>query len=133
MNEIWLRRLLLLAAAWNMLGGASALLEPARHLAQLYSSSLALDDPLQLFFYRCTWINVVGWGLAYLFAALRPAMSMPVLIAGAIGKSAYFAACAALFSSGVGNRLLLAAGAFDLLLAAAFIVAAYSQRKRAFA
>ncbi|MEO8247991.1 MAG: hypothetical protein ABI589_01345 [Burkholderiales bacterium] len=131
MSASWLKWLLLVAAAWNIIGGASALLDPSQHFAQLYSGSLNLGDPIQLFFYRCTWINVIGWGLAYLLAALRPAMCMPVLIAGAIGKTAYFAASFALFSSGLGNRLLLAAGGFDLVLAALFLFAALWPRKAA--
>lgn len=46
MSDFWQKRLLLVAAAWNILGGASALVAPTRHFAQLYVASLSLDDPL---------------------------------------------------------------------------------------
>ncbi|MEP7301333.1 MAG: hypothetical protein ABI699_07370 [Caldimonas sp.] len=123
MSESWAKRLLLVAAAWNVLGGASALIDPAQHFAQLYTASLSLTDPLQLFFYRCTWINVVAWGVAYGLAAFLPASRQAVLAAGAAGKFVYFLACAALFASGTGTAVLLAAGVFDLLLAALFVLA----------
>ncbi len=130
MTETWQKRLLLLAAAWNLAGGASALWDPAQHFAQLYTGALALDQPLQLFFYRCTWINVMAWGLAYLLAAWWPAGRKAVLIAGAAGKSVYFLACLSLFDAGAGKGVLLAAGVFDLILAALFVVAATSREGR---
>jgi hypothetical protein len=52
MNVVWIKRLLLVAAAWNVVGGVSSLLDPAQHIAQMYSTSLSLEDPLQLYFYR---------------------------------------------------------------------------------
>lgn len=129
MTEPWIKRLLLLAAAWNILGGASALLDPAQHFAQLYTSSLSLADPLQLFFYRCTWINVIAWGVAYALAAWHPGARKPALIAGAAGKFVYFLACASLFASGVGKPVLLAAGVVDVLLAVVFVAALASGRQ----
>ena len=129
MTEAWTKRLLLAAAAWNILGGASALWDPAQHFAQLYTASLSLDDPLQLFFYRCTWINVIAWGVAYGLAAMLPSSRRVVLAAGAAGKSAYFLACAALFASGTGNGMLLAAGIVDVLRAALFVAALVSGRR----
>jgi len=126
MSAQWITRWLLLAALWNGIGGATALLDPAQHFAQMYSSALALDDPLQLFFYRCTWINVIAWGLAYALAAALSESRRAVLMAGALGKSAYCAASVALYLGGAGNKLALAAGAVDLLLAAVFMVAFFS-------
>ena len=127
MSEAWQKRLLFVAAAWNVLGGASAVFDPAQHFAQMYTASLAMDEPLQLFFFRCTWINVIAWGLAYLFAAMHPGSRAPVLLAGGAGKVVYFAACFALFTSGVGKSLLLATGVFDLALAALFLFAALAR------
>ena len=72
MNPTWQKWLLLAAAAWNLLGGASALLDPAQHFAQMYTSALSLNYPLQLFFYRGVWINVIAWSVAYLLAAMLP-------------------------------------------------------------
>ena len=123
MNETWLRRLLFAAAAWNIVGGGSALLDPAQHFAALYAVSLSLGDPLQLFFYRCTWINVIAWGAAYAMAAFYPESRTAVLAAGALGKGVYFVACVALFQSGAGNEILLAAGVVDLAFALLFAVA----------
>ena len=126
MSAQWITRWLALAALWNVLGGVTALWNPMQHFAQLYTSTLALDDPMQLFFYRCTWINVIAWGLAYALAAALSESRRAVLMAGAIGKSAYFAASVAVYLGGAGSKLLLAAGAVDLLLAAVFVVAFFS-------
>lgn len=123
MSEFWQRRLLIVAAAWNVLGGASALISPANHFAQLYSTALPLTDPLALFFYRCTWINVIAWGVAYLLAAMLPVTRRAVLIAGGAGKFFYFFACVLLYLSGVGNSGLLAAGVVDLCFAVLFAFA----------
>jgi hypothetical protein len=127
-SEVWQKRLLLVAAAWNVLGGASALFDPTQHFAQLYKGSLMLSEPLQLFFYRCTWINVVAWGVAYLLAAMLPASRTVVFVAGGAGKVVYFAACLALFLSDIGKRALLATGVVDLLLAAFFFLAVLWRR-----
>ncbi|HUG23380.1 hypothetical protein [Piscinibacter sp.] len=129
MTESWTKRLLWVAAAWNILGGASALWDPAQHFAQLYTASLSLDDPLQLFFYRCTWINVIAWGVAYALAAMLPLSRTVVLAAGAAGKSAYFVACAALFAGGTGSGMLLAAGIVDVLMAGLFVAALLPGRR----
>lgn len=123
MKRNWPKWLLLIAAGWNVLGGASALLNPAQHFAQMYTGSLSLDDPLQLFFYRGVWINVIAWGIAYLVAAMLPRSRTSVLVAGATGKFGYFLACWLLFSSGVGQVLVIAAGVVDLGFVALFTLA----------
>lgn len=120
MSETWIRRGLFLAGAWNIVGGGSALLDPERHFAQMFTGSLSLGDPVQAFFFRCVWINVIAWGIGYVAAAFRPAARGPVLLAGGIGKLAYFGACVALFTSGGGNTALLTAGIVDLAFAASF-------------
>jgi hypothetical protein len=127
MSETWKRRFLLLAGLWNIVGGLSALADPAAHFAQLYRTTLSLDDPLQTFFFRATWINVIAWGVGYILAARWPAARGPVLIAGAAGKCTYFAACIALFASGVGTRMLLGAGLLDPIMAAFFVYVVWSQ------
>lgn len=129
MNDFWQKRVLIVAAGWNLLGGSSALLDPPRHFAQLFTESLSLGDPLQAFFFRCTWINVIAWGVAYLLAAFWQSSRLAVLLAGGAGKVAYCGACIALYSTGVGKPMLLAAGIVDLTLAALFAVALLSNRR----
>ena len=119
MGEISRKALLLAAAAWNVVGGASALLDPAAHFAQLFTAPLTLDDPIQLFFFRCVWINVIAWGLAYLIAALRPGARLAVLAAGGLGKFTYFLACLSLFDAGLGKVALQAAAMADLAVRSA--------------
>lgn len=126
MNANGQRRALIVAAAWNVLGGASALLDPAQHFAQMYRGALDLADPVQAFFYRSVWIAVIAWGAAYLGAAWVPGARRVVLLAGGAGKLAYFAACAALFAEGTGTRALLAAGAADLAFATLFAFIAFA-------
>ena len=121
MNEIWQRRALYIAGAWNVIGGAMPLADPARHFAQFYTTALSLDDPLQAFFFRTTWINAIAWGVAYTLAGRYATARVPVLIAGAGGKVAYCGACVVLFASGVGNAWLLATGIADVLFAVMFV------------
>jgi hypothetical protein len=130
MTEVWQKRVLFVAAAWNVLGGVSALVDPAKHFAQLYTSSLNLSEPLELFFYRCVWINILGWGVAYFLAARLPRARTPVLAGGGLGKAAYAIACFALYARGMGTGALAAAGVFDLLLAALFALALFPRRRR---
>jgi hypothetical protein len=128
-NEFWQRRLLIVAAGWNVLGGTSALFDPARHFAQLFTTALAMEDPLQAFFFRCTWINVIAWGAAYLIAAFQPVTRSAVMIAGGAGKLAYAGACVALYSSGAGTTMLLVAAFVDVVFACLFAATLLANRK----
>lgn len=119
-NPSWPRWALLLAAAWNIVGGASALLDPTRQFESLFRATLPLHDPLALFFYRCTWINVIAWGVAYALAASLPAARLPALAAGAAGKFFYFIACLAASTAGAAQPALLAAGLIDVAFAVLF-------------
>ena len=130
MSEAWIRPALYLAGAWNLIGGATALADPARHFAQMYNGVLSLDDSLQAFFFRATWINVMGWGVGYILAGRLPSARVPILAAGALGKLAYFGACAALFTSGKGNTMLFAAALLDVLFAAFFAYVLWPRRVR---
>jgi len=126
----WQRVVLLVAAAWNLVGGTLALLDPGQQFAQLFNGALVMSDPIQLFFYRCTWISVMAWGLAYLIAAFTGSR-VAVLLAGGIGNLLYFVACLSLFFVGAGTFALLGAGIVDLLLALLFLIAAFSRRPAA--
>jgi hypothetical protein len=128
-NGIWIKRLLLASAAWNITGGITSLADPANHFKQMYTVARAANDALLMYFYQCTWINVLAWGLAYLLAAFWPQSRKAVLAAGAAGKAVYFLACAALFTSGAGRSLVLAFGLGDLLMAALFVWALLPQRR----
>jgi hypothetical protein len=128
MSEMWKARFLYVVGAWNILGGVSALTDPRRHFAQLYSATPSLEDPLQAFFFRATWINVTAWGVGYILAGRFAAARGPILIAGGLGKLAYFCACLALFTSGVGNSMLMTFGALDVVLAAFFLYVLVSRR-----
>jgi hypothetical protein len=131
MNETWIKRLLLVAAAWNITGAVTSLTDPANHFAQMYTvAPAAANDALLMYFYQCTWINVLAWGGAYALAAFWPRSRPAVLAAGGVGKAVYFLACFALVASGVGKPLVLAFGLGDLLMAAFFGWALHSQRRR---
>jgi hypothetical protein len=128
MNEVTRRWILYVAAAWNLLGGVLALLDPAKHFSQAYTASLDLSQPLQLFFFRCVWINVIAWGIAYALAAIWPSSRRGVLVAGGLGKLFYAAACAALLGSGVGKPVMLVPAIVDTLFAAAFAAIVLKER-----
>jgi hypothetical protein len=120
MTETWTRRLLIASAAWNLTGGATSLLDPANHFASMYTVAPRLDDLLLMYFYQCTWINVLAWGGAYLLAAFWRDARPAVLVAGGLGKAVYFIACAALVLTGVGKPLVLLFGLGDLVMAGLF-------------
>ena len=124
MSESWQKRLLIAAAAWNILGGLGALLDPAAHFAQMYRGSLDLADPVQAAFFRTVWIAVIAWGFAYLAAAFRREGRWPVLLAGGAGKLAYAAACAVAYEQGAATTALLAVGYADLVFGALFFMIA---------
>ncbi len=131
MNETWIKRLLLGSAAWNITGAVTSLADPAHHFAQMYTvAPPAARDALLMYFYQCTWINVLAWGGAYALAAFWPQSRAAVLAAGGAGKAVYFLACAALVASGVGKPLVLVFGLGDLAMAALFGWALFSQRRR---
>jgi hypothetical protein len=121
-SGVWQRVVLYAAGAYNGIGGLSALVDPSMHFTTMYTWALSLEDPLQVFFFRVTWVNAIAWGVAYLLAARLPAARTPVLVAGSVGKVAYCGVCIALFRTGVGSALLLATGAIDVLFAALFLV-----------
>jgi len=123
MNERRLKSILVAAAAWNLLGGATSLLDPAAHFAQMYNGALDLGDPLQRFFFTSVWIAVMAWGAAYLSAAFEPVARRPVLAAGAAGKIVYFGACVGLYLEGTAKPALLVATAVgDLGIAILFVL-----------
>jgi hypothetical protein len=128
-NGTWIKRLLLAAAAWNITGAISSLADPANHFKQMYTVAPAANDALLMYFYQCTWINVLAWGLAYLLAAFWRQSRGAVLAAGAAGKAVYFFACAALVASGAGRSLVLAFGLGDLLMVGLFVWALRTQRR----
>lgn len=103
MNENWQRRVLIAAAAWNVVGGVAALLQQPGQIA---------------------WIAVIAWGAAYLGAAFAPQARRVVAISGGAGKLAYFVASVALFGQGAVSGALLATGALDLVFVALFAVIA---------
>jgi len=131
MNETRTRWLLTGAAAWNLIGGITSLLDPANHYAQMYTAAPPAPDALFTYFYQCTWINVIAWGLAYLHAAFSRQSRLSVLAAGGIGKAMYFVACAGLVLSGAGKPLVLVFGLGDLAMALLFAAAYFSTRRRA--
>ena len=112
-------------------GGVTSLAAPAHHFKQMYTLAPATNDALLMYFYQCTWINVLAWGLAYLLAAFLPQSRKAVLTAGGVGKAAYFLACVVLVASGTGRPLVLAFGLGDLLMAALFTWALLSPRRGA--
>lgn len=129
MNESWTKRMLLASAAWNLTGGVTSLADPANHFRQMYNATPAVNDAPLMYFYQCTWVNVLAWGLAYLLAAFWPQSRKAVLAAGGVGKAVYFLACAELVASGVGKPLVLVFGLGDLLTAALFAWALLSMRR----
>jgi len=131
MNDRWKRWVLYFAGIWNIAGGVNALADPPAHFAGLYNGSLALDDPLQAFFFRATWINVIAWGFGYVLAGHWSQGRLPILLAGAAGKLAYFGACWALYASGKGGSVLFAVGALDVIFAAIFMYIVWTRREAA--
>lgn len=122
MKTTWQGNLLWFAAAWNVLGGVTALANPGGHYAAMFSTP-APADSVQQFLYRCVWINVIAWGVGYAIAARVPAARLAVLAAGAAGKTAYALAALAVAGAGTGTAMLALAGVADLVFAGCFVLA----------
>jgi len=120
MNSTWTQRLLLFAAAWNIIGALASMADPAHHFAQTMTVAAPLDNAVLMYFYWCTWINVLAWGVAYGLAACMPGAHVAVLAAGSAGKAGYFMATAALVAADVGKPVMLIAGIGDLVMALLF-------------
>ena len=116
------------AATGNIFGGVNALADPAMHFSQLYTGQLSLANPLQLYVFRCVWINVIAWGVGYALAAFVRGPHTAILVAGGLGKLFYCAACFALFANGMGKGMLVFAGIVDLLLGLLFATIVLRQR-----
>lgn len=125
----WMKWSLIGAAIWNIFGGLSALADPAMHFSQLYTGEISLSDPLQLYFFRCVWINVIAWGVGYALAAFVRGPHTAILVAGALGKLFYCGACFALFSTGTSKGMLVFAGVVDLFFGSLFATMVTRQRR----
>ena len=120
-REAWIRRLLFLIGVWNILGGVGALADPGGHIARMHQGTLAMSDPLVAFFYRTTWINVIAWGFGYVVASRLAGARAPILVAGALGKSAYAVACVTLYLQGRAVTAFLVTGLLDVAFAGFFL------------
>ena len=67
--------------------------------------------------------TVLAWQLVYALIATDPMRYRPIMLIGALGKAAFFAACLALYLLGRADAVLPFATAPDLLLALLFCVA----------
>jgi hypothetical protein len=66
---------------------------------------------------------VLAWQLVYALIATDPMRYRPIMLIGALGKLAFFAACLVLYLQGRAEAFLPLATAPDLLLAILFCVA----------
>ena len=66
---------------------------------------------------------VLAWQLAYALIATDPMRYRPIMLIGALGKVAFFAACLVLYLQGRSEAILPLATAPDLLLAILFCIA----------
>jgi hypothetical protein len=127
MTDIWQQRALYLAGAWNIIGGAGALADPAGHFAQFYTTSLALEDPLGVLLRRPDQRD--AWGIGYTMAGrhadARYRCSRPVARA-----SSRTAGRAWVSPSRRRHRWLLATGIADVLFAALSRTSCYSIEER---
>ena len=67
--------------------------------------------------------TVLAWQIVYALIATDPMRYRPIMLIGALGKLAFFAACLALYLLGRADPVLPLATAPDLLLAILFCIA----------
>jgi hypothetical protein len=119
-SETWSRKVLYLAGASNIIGGASH--SPIRH--DISGKCIAVPCHSTTRFKRSSFGPP---GLTSLHGALATSwpdgLALPggaVLVAGGAGKLAYFGASLPIFLSGRGRTMLLATGILDVIFAAFF-------------
>ena len=77
----WMKTTLLLAAGYNLVFGAWAVLFPERAF-----TSLGMEPPLYPFLWQCIGMIVGVYGIGYFIAAFDPMRHWPIVLVGFLGK-----------------------------------------------
>ena len=109
-----------LAALWNLLAGAGALLMTDVNLKLFFTLESPQPPAVMVLFYSL-WVTALSMGVAYGIAAESARFRDGILIVGAIGKTSVFFLWTAAFLMGSGAPLLLVGAIGDLLWAAYFV------------
>jgi hypothetical protein len=116
----WQRVALYIVGAWTAFGGISALLDPRAHGETFFGDASIADSGGAQILFSIAYAQLIAWGAGYVLAARKPAMSVPMLAAGALGKLGYFALTVLAYERGSGTAALLATGIGDLAIASFF-------------
>lgn len=123
-DDVFMRRVLLLSAGFNLLGGLLFAFPgfPTGRLAGLPAEVPGL--------YRATvFLFIVLFGGAYLWLARRAVIDRPMVAFGAIGKASFFALVLLFWWANAvpGRTVLIASG--DFVLAGVFALWLYTSRR----
>lgn len=89
MSPRWMRYVLILAGAYNLVWGTAVVLFPAwsfRVGGLLTSAYDGVDPALYLHLWQCIGMIVGVYGVGYLIAAGDPARHWPIVLVGLLGK-----------------------------------------------
>src|SRR5687767_6503123 len=112
----WQRGALYGIGAWTAFGGVSALVDPAAQAATFFTDASVVESGGGLLLLRLAYAQLLAWGVGYALAARFPAMLVPILGAGIVGKVSYAALTAIAYGTGSGTFALLLTGAGDLII-----------------
>jgi hypothetical protein len=111
----WQRIALCVIGAWTAFGGISTLMDPDAYSATFLNGAHVDSTVLAI-----AYAQLIAWGAGYALAAFSRTARSPILIAGALGKTMYFAITVVAFTRGAGSAALLATGIGDALIASFF-------------
>ena len=80
-SPLWMRRMLLVAGAYNVLWGAFTVLFPSALFTWL-----KMEQPNYPQFWQCIGMIVGVYGVGYAIAAFDPARHWPIVLVGLLGK-----------------------------------------------
>ena len=110
-----------IAAAYNCLAAAVALLAPEFHVDQFFGAATAFEGPVAQMNTQAFWVSVLLFGVGYGIVARDPGRNHGILLLAALGKTYVFVVFTASWLGGSMRALALAGGIGDLIFAAGFV------------
>ena len=109
--------MLIVAAAWNLVGAALVFANLSRHIALFFGRNAVIDDPIAMLNTIGFWGSVVLFGIGYLIVAANPAKNHGIIFLAIIGKVAVFLIWTWYWWRGYATALALFGGVGDLIFA----------------
>jgi hypothetical protein len=111
-----------IAAAYNIMAAAVALIAPRFHTASFFGPDTAFEGSVALLNTQAFWVSVLLFGLGYLMVARDPSKNHGIVLLAAVGKTYVFVIWAWHYAQGSMTAFALLGGVGDLIFAGTFAV-----------